>query len=73
VPRHVPGGAPAEVIRRVHGGGRYVDPALAADALTASPCPLTQRGAGDVAGRGPKLGVASRVEAFRVAHDMGWL
>jgi two-component system response regulator DesR len=27
----------------VHAGGRYVDPALAADALTAPPCPLTAR------------------------------
>ncbi|MEV0128063.1 response regulator transcription factor [Dactylosporangium sp. NPDC050688] len=38
-----PGGALADVIRRVHGGGRYVDPALAADALAAPPCPLTPR------------------------------
>jgi two-component system response regulator DesR len=27
----------------VHAGGRYVDPALAADALTIPPCPLTPR------------------------------
>ena len=38
-----PGGALAEVIRRVHAGERYVDPALAADALTLPPCPLTPR------------------------------
>jgi two-component system response regulator DesR len=38
-----PGGALADVIRRVHAGGRYVDPALAADALTLPECPLTQR------------------------------
>ncbi|MBY8874315.1 response regulator transcription factor [Micromonospora sp. PLK6-60] len=38
-----PGGALADVIRRVHGGGRYVDPALAADALTLPECPLTPR------------------------------
>ncbi|WP_346281017.1 hypothetical protein [Pseudonocardia sp.] len=31
------------MIRRVHRGARYVDPALAADALTAEPCPLTPR------------------------------
>ena len=31
------------MIRRVHGGSRYVDPALAADALTAPECPLTPR------------------------------
>jgi two-component system, NarL family, response regulator DesR len=38
-----PGGALADVIRRVHGGDRYVDPSLAADALTAPQCPLTPR------------------------------
>ncbi|MEV0156764.1 response regulator transcription factor [Micromonospora sp. NPDC050686] len=38
-----PGGALADVVRRVHGGGRYVDPALAADALTLPECPLTPR------------------------------
>jgi two-component system, NarL family, response regulator DesR len=38
-----PGGALADVIRRVHGGDRYVDPSLAADALTAPECPLTPR------------------------------
>jgi two-component system response regulator DesR len=43
LPKGSPGRALADVIRRVHGGGRYVDPALAADALTAVECPLTQR------------------------------
>lgn len=43
LPKGSPGGTLADVIRRVHDGGRYVDPALAADALTAPPCPLTQR------------------------------
>ncbi len=43
LPKGAPGGTLAEVIRRVHGGGRYVDPALAADALTAPECPLTPR------------------------------
>jgi two-component system response regulator DesR len=38
-----PGGALADVIRRVHSGGRYVDPALAADALSLPECPLTAR------------------------------
>lgn len=38
-----PGGALADVIRRVHAGGRYVDPSLAADALTLPACPLTPR------------------------------
>jgi two-component system response regulator DesR len=40
-------GAPAEtladVIRRTHGGQRYVDPALAAEALVAPPNPLSER------------------------------
>lgn len=43
LPKGSPGGTLADVIRRVHSGGRYVDPALAADALTAPPCPLTPR------------------------------
>ncbi|WP_306214529.1 response regulator transcription factor [Actinoplanes sp. RD1] len=38
-----PGGALADVIRRVHAGGRYVDPALAAEALSLPECPLTPR------------------------------
>jgi two-component system, NarL family, response regulator DesR len=33
----------ADVIRRVHGGGRYVDPELAMTALMAEECPLTDR------------------------------
>ncbi|WP_238006007.1 response regulator transcription factor [Dactylosporangium sp. AC04546] len=43
LPKGSPGGALADVIRRVHGGDRYVDPSLAADALAAPPCPLTAR------------------------------
>lgn len=43
LPKGSPGGTLADVIRRVHDGGRYVDPALAADALTAPECPLTPR------------------------------
>lgn len=38
-----PGTALADVIRRVHEGQRYVDPVLAADALTIQPSPLTPR------------------------------
>jgi two-component system response regulator DesR len=38
-----PGAALADVIRRVGAGSRYVDPVLAADALTAPPSPLTTR------------------------------
>lgn len=38
-----PGAALADVVRRVDDGQRYVDPVLAADALTAPPSPLTPR------------------------------
>lgn len=38
-----PGTALADVVRRVHEGQRYVDPVLAADALTAPQSPLTPR------------------------------
>lgn len=38
-----PGAALADVVRRVHQGQRYVDPVLAADALTAPPSPLSTR------------------------------
>ena len=40
-----PSTALADVVRRVHEGHRYVDPILAADALTAAPSPLTPRDA----------------------------
>ncbi len=100
LPKGSPGGALADVIRRVHAGSRYVDPALAADALTAPQCPLTPRelevlrlaehhtpvaviarrthlSSGTVrnylAAVVTKLGVPSRAEAIRTAHDNGWL
>lgn len=38
-----PGTALADVVRRVHEGQRYVDPVLAADALSMQPSPLTPR------------------------------
>jgi two-component system response regulator DesR len=47
-----PGTALADVIRRVHEGHRYVDPILAADALTAPPSPLTPREAEVLAAAG---------------------
>ncbi|MEU4393775.1 response regulator transcription factor [Kribbella sp. NPDC023855] len=100
LPKGSPGGTLADVIRRVHRGERYVDPALAADALTAPECPLTSRelevlrlaeydtpisviahrtslSNGTVrnylAAAVTKLGVRTRAEAFRLAHDNGWL
>ncbi|HLL65796.1 MAG TPA: response regulator transcription factor [Micromonosporaceae bacterium] len=33
----------ADVVRRIHAGGRYVDPQLAADAISAGDSPLTPR------------------------------
>jgi two-component system, NarL family, response regulator DesR len=50
----------AEVIRRVHGGGRYVDPELAMTALMAEDCPLTER----------ELQVLRRVDASATAADI---
>ncbi|TXK14818.1 response regulator transcription factor [Microbacterium wangchenii] len=43
VVKGAPASTLADVIRRVHTGQRYVDPALAADALTVPPCPLSPR------------------------------
>lgn len=53
----------AEAVRTVHGGGRYVDPELAADAIAAGASPLTTRES-DVlelaAGGAPVEEIASR-------------
>ncbi len=49
LPKTVSAGTLAEVIRTVHGGGRYVDPELAAEAIGAGDSPLTAREA-DVLG-----------------------
>lgn len=43
VPKTVSGAGLAEVIRKVHAGGRHVDPELAADAIAAGDSPLTPR------------------------------
>lgn len=43
VTKSTPATTLAEVIRAVHGGSRYVDPELAADALHTADCPLTDR------------------------------
>lgn len=43
LPKGSSGSALLDVIRRVHAGGRYVDPALAAAALMTPECPLTPR------------------------------
>jgi two-component system, NarL family, response regulator DesR len=95
-----PGTALADVIRRVHEGHRYVDPILAADALTAPPSPLTPREAEVLGAAGAdrpvrevaralflstgtvrnylatatqKLEADNRGEAYRIAHDQGWI
>ncbi|WP_433263230.1 response regulator transcription factor [Actinosynnema sp. CS-041913] len=43
LPKGSPAGALADVIRRVHAGGRYLDPAVSATALLPPTCPLTPR------------------------------
>lgn len=43
VAKTVPATTLAEIIRRVHRGGRYVDPELAMTALDTEDCPLTER------------------------------
>jgi two-component system response regulator DesR len=43
VAKGAPADTLADVIRRTHRGQRYVDPALAAEALTAPPNPLSER------------------------------
>lgn len=43
VTKSAPASVLADVIRRVHRGGRYVDPDLAMTALMAEDCPLTDR------------------------------
>ncbi|MEV4640593.1 response regulator transcription factor [Actinoplanes sp. NPDC049548] len=43
VPKTTPAAQLAEIIRTVHGGRRYVDPTIAASAMTENPCPLTDR------------------------------
>lgn len=43
VTKSAPASLLADVIRRVHGGGRYIDPDLAMTALMAEDCPLTDR------------------------------
>ncbi len=50
----------ADVIRRVHGGGRYVDPDLAMTALMTEDCPLTDR----------ELEVLRAVDATGTAADI---
>lgn len=43
LPKTSSAAALAEAVRTVHGGGRYVDPELAADAIAAGASPLTTR------------------------------
>lgn len=59
-----PGTALADVIRRVHEGSRYVDPILAADALTAPPSPLTPRETEVLAAAGPDRPVREVAKAL---------
>ena len=63
LPKTVSSRVLADVVRQVHGGGRYVDPERAAEALAAGASPLTPREA-DVlelaAGGAPVEEIATR-------------
>ncbi|MFD6091413.1 response regulator [Oerskovia sp. NPDC060338] len=63
LPKTVSSRVLADVVRQVHGGGRYVDPELAAEAIAAGASPLTPREA-DVlelaAGGAPVEEIATR-------------
>jgi two-component system, NarL family, response regulator DesR len=61
VTKSAPASLLADVIRRVHGGGRYVDPDLAMTALMTEDCPLTDR----------ELEVLRAVDAAGTAADIG--
>ena len=43
VPKTISAQRLAEIIRNLHAGGRYIDPELAADAISAGDSPLTAR------------------------------
>lgn len=62
-----PGTALADVVRRVHEGNRYVDPLLAADALTAPPSPLTVREAEVLLAAGPDGAVKDAARSLYLA------
>lgn len=60
VTKSAPAPVLADVIRRVHGGGRYVDPDLAMTALMVEDCPLTEREL-DVLGAAEAAGTAADI------------
>ncbi|MFI6539913.1 response regulator [Nonomuraea sp. NPDC050547] len=60
VPKTTPAERLAEIIREVHAGRRYVDPEIAASALTENDCPLTTR----------ELEV---LRAARSGHSIDWI
>lgn len=60
VTKSAPASLLADVVRRVHGGGRYVDPELAMTALMTEDCPLTDR----------ELEVLRAVDATGTAADI---
>lgn len=60
VAKSAPASVLADVIRRIHGGGRYVDPDLAMTALMTEECPLTDR----------ELEVLRAVDASGTAADI---
>ncbi|MCM2420165.1 MULTISPECIES: response regulator [unclassified Streptomyces] len=66
VPKTVSAQRLAEIIRTVHAGGRYVDPELAADAISAGDSPLTVREAEvlDLAAAGAPIAEIARRAAL---------
>ena len=64
LPKTVSSGVLADVVRTVHDGGRYIDPELAAEAISAGESPLTPREADALelaAGGAPVEEIALRV------------
>ncbi|ABW16148.1 response regulator receiver protein [Parafrankia sp. EAN1pec] len=68
LPKTVSAQVLADVVRAVHGGGRYVDPELAAEAIAAGESPLTSREAEVL-----ELGAVNRHEAVQLARARGWI
>lgn len=67
VPKSTPSEKLAEVIRTVAGGTRYVDPEIAASALTGTDCPLTERELDVLRASGDHETLAETAQALHLA------
>ncbi|MGI5491278.1 response regulator [Microtetraspora malaysiensis] len=65
VGKDTPAATLAKIIRQVHEGGRYIDPELAADALSMRECPLTPREVDAL------RAAATGVPVSRMARELG--